>query len=72
MVTSLSVQLALLLTSSSQGLPPQLIIHSLHKLFVGSPLGYYSFVVTATMFIIMDFKYDVALMNHHDIKNLTQ
>lgn len=69
---SLIVQLALLLTSSSQGLPPQFTIHSLHKLFVGSPLGYYNFVATVTMFIIMDFKYEVALMSLYNIKALTQ
>lgn len=66
------VQLALLLTSSSQGLPPQLTIHSLHKLFVGSPLDYYSSVATVTMFIIMNFKYEVALMSLYNIKTLTQ
>lgn len=69
---SLVVQLALLLASSSQGLPPQLTTHSLHKLFVGSPLDYYRSVAIVTMLIIMNFKYEVALMSLYNVKTLSQ
>ena len=71
MVTSLVVQLALLLTSSSQGPPPQLTVHPLRKLFVGSPLDHYSSVATVTMFI-MNSKCEVALMSLYNIKTPTQ